>query len=135
MTNVAYEFDAVDPANIKERMSVRVEHSHFNFWHKYRYLKCLNLWAAKQVLANPTRIFIGIRRAFDQNGWCYVGKPATWFVREDAEINFPKDLVYMVFVNERKSLFDHYAEDCDILDQSSPADWENRFGDVIRVRS
>lgn len=129
--NILY---TVDPENPKgPKIAVRLEQDTLQYWYKYKPTKWKNVLTAKHVLDNPLRIFVGIRRSFSENGWCYVGKPRTWFIRENEKVAFPQDLVYAVYLNDRKAIYDHIAEVADVKDLNSPEDWENRFGGVIHV--
>ena len=134
MTN-AHILYAVDPRDLKRQVEVRIEFDTFNRWFKRFYqTRGQNLRTAKEVLLHPTRIYVGLKRPFDQEGWCYVGKPNQWYIKETL-VPFPENLVYAVYLNDRRSVFDHYPEDADASDSLSMHDWENRFGDIIRVRS
>lgn len=82
--------------------------------------------AAKEVLDNPQRIFVGLRE-LNEGGWCYVGKPKSWFIAEDRVVPFPEDLVYEVFLNDRMSIFGWRAEKADLEDNLSPVGWKSRF--------
>ncbi len=130
----AYVIQTVDPANILgPKVEVRIEEALVNRLYKYKPTKFMNLFTVHQVLSNPKRIFIGVRRAFTQDGWCYVGKPATWYVREEVRVPFPRDLVFAVYVDSDRVVYDFIAEDADRKDPLNPVDWENRFGGVIHV--
>lgn len=134
MTN-AHVLYALDPTNLKNKVEVRVEFNTVEYWAKFRYeTRGLNLYTAQEVLLNPTKIYVGLKRPFDQDGWCYIGKPAQWSFKE-CDVPFPKDRVYAVYLNSRRTLFDHYHEEADPRDHLSMEGWENRFEDVIHVRS
>lgn len=67
-------FEAVFPADLTLK------------WYKYTPVRYWNLIAAKYVLENVQRIFRGVRE-FNQGGWCYVGRPREWFIREGGVLN------------------------------------------------
>ncbi len=85
-----------------------------------------NLRAAKYVLENVERIFRGLRR-YDRRGWCYTGRPESWFIRPDVTVPFPETLVFAVYVNPRLRVFETRAEDVAADDPMSPQDWSGRY--------
>ena len=75
------------------------------------------IFSAVDVLKNPTRIYVGLKRILSNSGLCFVGKPNKWYIREDKLVDFPKDdLVYTVFLNDRFSVFEIRATKVDFLD-------------------
>lgn len=69
---------------------------------------------------------------------CVVGKPKKWFIGKSKKgkfksviAPFPSNLVYLVFLSERMSIFEYGAELTDIEDPLSPTGWKNRFVERI----
>lgn len=113
-------------------IDIRFEHDWLNDLYKYEPVKFQNLLTAVEVLKNPTRIYVGLKRILSNNGLCFVGKPKKWYIREDKLVDFPKDkLVYTVFLNDRYSVFELRATEVDFFDPESPIDWAERFGGEI----
>ena len=99
-------------------------------WFKYQPVQYENLRSVKHVLDNPKRIFSGIRE-LNEGGWCYVGKPEKWYVKERCEVPFPTHLVFAVYLNDRMAVYNFRAEKADTDDALSPINWKNRFGGLI----
>ncbi len=97
--------------------------------------KFLNLSTVYEVTNNPNRIFSGLNRLYSDSSdrFCIVGKPKSWFVGESKsiEVPFPINLVYLVFLSERYSIFEFGAEKADKEDSLSPEGWRNRYGELI----
>jgi hypothetical protein len=83
------------------------------------------------VFENPKRIFKGILRPISEKGWCYVGKPQRWYIKQNCDVPFPEDKVFAVYLNERLHVYTFRAEEVDPEDSLSPKDWKNRFGGLI----
>ena len=113
-------------------IEIRVEYDYYKYLQIYWPDDFMNLITAYEVLQNPNRIFADLRRPHSNssNKLCIVGKPHVWYVGE-TPVSFPKDLVYLVFLNERKSLYEFRAEKSDIEDTLSPERWKIRFGKLI----
>ena len=94
--------------------------------YKYNSVKYDNLRAAKEVLGNPQRIFWGIRE-HSEGGWCYTGKPVSLYVRENEIIDFPNNMVFAVYINDRYEIFDWIPEYADEKDELSPKNYEERY--------
>lgn len=75
---------------------------------------------------HPQRIFWGIRE-FNEGGWCYVGIPEEWHVRQDVIAPFPKNKVFAVYINPLRRLFEYGAEPADPEDPMSPIGWKDRY--------
>jgi len=95
--------------------------------YKFSPVRYQNLIAAKEVLDNVQRIFWGVRE-FQDGGFCYVGRPTNWYMREEVLTAFPSDLVYAVYINPRHHIYETRAEKIASNDTLSPVDWQNRFG-------
>lgn len=132
MTN-AYSFRITWPIDGKD-VEIRIEPNYYKHLLIYWPNDFKNLEIAYEVLQNPNRIFSGLKRPYSNssNKLCIVGKPRYWYVgKESIYIPFPTNLVYLVFLNERKSLYEFRAEKSDIGDPLSPENWENRFRELI----
>lgn len=116
---------------------VRVEFDTWNFLQKYRPNEFLKLFTVHEVLNNPNRIFSGLNRLYsDTNSHlCIVGQPQTWqrYIKKNeiVIIPFPSNHVFLVFLNERKSISEFRAEKADRDDPLSPENWENRYGELL----
>lgn len=99
-------------------------------FHKTEPVKYENFRAVKKVLDNPLRIFSGVR-TFNEGGWCYVGRPDVWCVRERVIMDFPKHLVFAVYVNPAMFLYEFRGERADSSDPLNPINWEDRYGGVV----
>jgi hypothetical protein len=89
-----------------------------------------NLRAVKYVLDNPDRIFWGIRE-YNEGGWCYVGRPEEWHIKQTVIVPFPKSRVFAVYINPLKRVFEFGAEPADAEDSLSPAGWKDRYRGLI----
>ena len=129
----AYTFKITWPIDGKEK-EIRVEYDNCDFLYRYWPNDFMNLFTVKEVLHNPNRIFSGLNRPYSDsdNKLCVVGKPRHWYERgkSDTPVPFPPNLVYVVFLSERMSVFDFGAEDSDPQDPLSPIDFENRFREL-----
>lgn len=86
-----------------------------------------NLRAAKYVLENTKRIFLGIRE-FNEGGWCYTSKPKEWYIKENIVVPFPGDkLVFAVYVNPRMAVFECRPEQIATDDPFAPINWNTRY--------
>ena len=64
----------------------------------------------------------------EKTSYCNLEK---WYIRDNVSSPFPPDKVFVVYLNERMSIYDFRAEYEDDEDKLSPRDWKNRFGGVI----
>ena len=121
--------DPENPAGFK--VDVTIPGDLLERWFKYNLVQYENLRCVKRVLDDPKRIFKGIVRPVSKDGWCYVGKPERWHIKENVDAPFPNDKVFAVFLNDRFHLYNFRAEEIDLEDALSPRDWKNRFGGLI----
>lgn len=108
--------------------------SYYERLYKYNPVKYENLRAAKYVLENTDAIFSGVRD-FDEGGWCYVGRPLVWFIRENESVEFPENRVFAVYVNPNLRLYEHRAEYIADDDCRLPKDWQDRYQGLIWTRT
>lgn len=128
-----YSFRITWPINGKE-VEIRIEPNYYKHLLIYCPNDFTNLFTVYEVLKNPNRIFSDLKRpcSDSSNKLCVVGKPRHWYVGvNNASALFPPGFVYLVFLNERKSIFEFGAEPSDTEDPLNPVDWENRFGELI----
>lgn len=85
-----------------------------------------NLTCAKDVLENPRRIFEGTRE-HQTGGWCFVGGPGEWHIRQDVIVPFPRNLVFAVYLNPSMVVYDWRAEKQDPDDPLSPLGFGERY--------
>jgi hypothetical protein len=70
-----FQLETMDPRNLPHgRTVVTIPHSLILCFFKYRPVDYENFRAAREVLENPKRIFVGIR-AHNEGGWCFAGRP------------------------------------------------------------
>lgn len=133
MTN-AYTFEIKWTLDNKE-IEIRIEPRYYHYLKIYRPNDFLNLATAHEVLNYPNRVFTGLNRLHSDSSkrLCVVGKPKYWNVGKKIgdTAPFPQNLVYLVFLNERKSIFEFRAEEADTEDTLSPVGWKDRFGELI----
>jgi len=122
-----YACQAIDPNNPDgPRINIIFPAGYTLRLYKHSPVDFENLRAAKYVLDNTARIFFGVRQ-FNEGGWCYTGRPQTWYIREAIEAPFPKDRVFAVYVNPRMQVFECRAEVAATDDPLCPKDWRTRY--------
>lgn len=116
-----------------QKIEIRIEYGFWDYLLKYQPVKFVNIETAFKVLNNPNRIFSGIKRPISTNAdtLCFAGIPDTWYLREDLEVSFPDNLVYAVYLNSRKSIYDFRAEEADFEDRLIPKNWKLRYGGLL----
>ncbi len=87
-------------------------------------VRYLNLVAAKFVLENTERILHGVRK-FTQGGWCYTGRPESWYIKIDVKASFPGNKVFAVYLNPDMTVYECRAEYAAPDDPVLPVDWNN----------
>ena len=115
-------------------IEIRIELAYWERLLKYFPTRFRNIETALGVLHNPNRIFSGLNRPLrdSSNMLCFVGKPRYWFVgTSGSNVPFPTNLVYLVFLNERRSIFEFGAEFSDAEDPLNPENWRDRFGELL----
>jgi hypothetical protein len=127
----SFKIYTIDPKNPTEKkIEVIIPGDLSLRWYKYHPVKYENLRAARAVLDAPKRIYTGIR-AINEGGYCYIGRPETWYIKEDTEVPFPTNKVFAVYLSDRMCLYDFAAEYVDKEDSLSPKDWKNRFTGLL----
>lgn len=125
--------DPLDPCS-GNKTEVRFPEDFLQRLNKYRPVDYYNLRTAAKVLDEPTRIFYGTRE-FREGGWCYVGKPEQWWVRERTNCPFPKHLVFAVYLDDSLFVYAFRAEKADPNDELNPEKWEERYQTLIWKKS
>ena len=97
---------------------------------KYYPVRYENFRAARYVLQNPRRIFTGTRQ-FNEGGWCFTGRPISWYIKEQIEAPFPENLVFAVYLNPRFIVYECRAERAAHDDGDCPDDWQDRYKGLI----
>src|SRR5437899_7603970 len=122
-----YLIEILDPANPtgSKTNAILPEYLYQKYYTHYP-TQYENLRAAKYVLRNPKRIFSGVRE-YTQGGWCFTGKPISWFIRETVTAPFPDNMVFAVYLNSRLYIYETRAEYCASDDTLYPVDWQNRY--------
>jgi len=113
-----------DPDGLK--IEAIIPHRLILHYYKYDPVRYENFRAVRHVLETPRRIFAGVRR-FNEGGWCFTGKPTTWYVRPEVQVPFPNGLVFAVYLNPRFYVYEARAEKAADDDDCSPVDWRNRY--------
>lgn len=88
---------------------------------KFEHLRCV-----KQILEHPLHIYEGIRDKME-GGWCYVGRPLEWAIKEGVIAPFPQDKVFAVYLRSNMTVFDWQAEQTEEGESSCPKDWRQRY--------
>ncbi len=126
-----FQIETVDPRDpVAGRTQVTIPHSLILAYFKRWPVRYMNLKAAKEVLQEPQRIFYGVRE-YNQGGWCFTGRPATWHIREQIEAPFPEDLVFAVYMNPLLYVYETRAEYAAEDDTLCPKDWQARYGGLV----
>ncbi len=116
-------------------IEIRIEPAYYKRLQIYMPNDYLNLFTVFEVLQNPNRIFSGLCRRHSDSSkkLCVVGKPQHWYIgtKSSSNVPFPQELVYLVFLSERNSIFEFRAERSDTEDPLSPIGWEERFVELI----
>lgn len=121
--------DPLDPYS-GEKVEVRIPTDYVERLNKYRPVDWYNLGKVAEVLGNPKRIFYGLRQ-LTEGGWCYVGKPTQWVIREGVDVPFPENLVFVVYLSDDLHVYNHRAEPADQGDLLSPKNWEERYQKLV----
>jgi len=85
-----------------------------------------NVLCAKHVLEHPVMVFQGIR-PINPGGWCYVGRPDEWYLREGVIVPFPAWLVFAVYLRPDRIVYEWRAEDADEEDPLAPKGFRERY--------
>lgn len=85
-----------------------------------------NLITVTIVFDNPNRIFYGLREERD-GGWCYIGKPQEWWIKEGVVVPFPDNLVFAVNLDDNLFVYGFRAEYAAADDPLSPKNWDERY--------
>ena len=126
-----FKTEAVDPQNpCGKRIEVTIPYQVYLNLYKYSPVRYENLCCAKEVLLNPRRIFSGLRE-HNEGGWCFVGRPAKWHIKEFQTAPFPDYFVFTVYVNPNFQLYESRADKAAEDDVESPKDWQTRYGALI----
>ncbi|MCX5771626.1 MAG: hypothetical protein NTZ09_15340 [Candidatus Hydrogenedentes bacterium] len=129
-----YKLKAINPVNPQgPKTDITIPGDLIERYFKYDSVRFDNLEAAKHVLENTVLIFSGVRM-FNKGGWCYVGYPEMWTIRENVTAPFPRNMVFAVYVNALMVLYECRAEIAEKIEgeeQLYPKDWKNRYGGLI----
>jgi hypothetical protein len=126
-----YYIEVINPHNPNgPKIKAIIPASLYERYYKYSPVDYENLRAAQYVLAHTERIFVGIRE-YSEGGWCFVGRPIEWYVKEGVVAPFPKDKVFAVYFYSNMVMFDCIAEYADKNDPLSPINWEKRYGGLV----
>jgi len=126
-----FELQTRDPTDPEKGQTLAIFPADLTLkWYKYAPVRYWNLIAAKFVLENTKRILGGVRE-FNAGGWCFVGHPRFWYIREEVKVTFPADQVFAVYLNPNLRVYECRAERIAVDDPSCPMDWKNRFRSLV----
>jgi len=98
--------------------------------YKYTPVRFWNLIPAKFVLEHVKRIFRGVRDS-NPGGWCFTGRPPSWYIRKRVEVPFPSDKVFAVYMNPHMRVYECRAEYVSDDDDMCPINWRDRYGRLV----
>lgn len=125
----------LDPRNPKaDTIEVVIPGDLIERFYKEQVVRYENFRAVKTVLESPLRIFSGVR-LLNQGGWCYVGRPEEWYIKENVTAPFPRNRLFAVYVNPNFRVYEFRAEETDVLDPDCPRNWEQRYGGLVWKRT
>lgn len=126
-----YYFDVLDPGNpLGPKIQARLSGELYLHHYKCNYVKYLNLIAARHVLSNTLAIFEGVRD-FQEGGWCYLGRPTSYYLRENVEAPLEHSRVFAVYINPAMGVYEWRLEVADANGSSLPEKHENRFKRLV----
>jgi len=126
-----YQYQTINPEDpTGPKIDVTIPGDLILKFYTTNYVKYQNFEAAKYVLDNPRRIFSGVRQ-FNEGGWCYVGCPQNWYIKERVCVPFPDNMIFTVYLNLNMFLYEFRAELRDDDDPLSPIDWKYRYRGLI----
>jgi hypothetical protein len=126
-----FQCSTIDPVNPDgPRVEVIIPAELIERVYKYDPTQFENFRCAKIVLDDPKRIFAGVRPIND-GWWCYTGRPSRWHIREEVTVDFPRSLIFAVYINSRHEVYEFRAEKADPVDNLNPIGWETRFGGLV----
>ncbi|MCX5674736.1 MAG: hypothetical protein NTX87_06985 [Planctomycetota bacterium] len=79
-----------------------------------------------EILRKPVAVFGGVR-VYEQGGYCYLGKPADWYIRPNCLVPFPKERIFAVYVNPMCRLYEIQAEKVEPPSLYRPKGWKDRY--------
>lgn len=126
-----FSIEIMDPAEPEgTRVDAIIPTRLYSMYYKHYPVRYENLCAAKFVLENPLRIFSGVR-AFNEGGWCFTGRPASWYIKEAITAPFPDTLIFAVYMNPRYYVYECRAEKAAADDKNCPDNWQNRYKALV----
>jgi hypothetical protein len=123
--------DIINPEDVNgPKIKAVLSHTFYLRMYKFSPVKYENLVAAKYILENPQRIFSGVRQ-FNDGGWCFTGRPNSWYVTKDVRVPFPEHLVFAVYLNAAFNLYEARGERSANDDKLCPIDWQKRYQALV----
>lgn len=95
--------------------------------------KFYGLFSARDVLKNPAVVFEGLNRDGQEKGLCYAGTPKCY--RDGSEHPPHPGMVFLVFVTEKKTIFEWRWEREDADNLGLPLQVKTRFNKMLWKRS
>lgn len=88
--------------------------------------------SAGLVLREPLIIFENLKREGFEHGLCYAGKPTIY--GQQWESPTPRGLIFTVYINCDRIVYEWRLEEEDVKHSGRPADWKRRFGAIKWTR-
>lgn len=124
--------DPLDPYS-GNKAKVKFHREFLEHLSKYKPIDFYNLKTAINVLDAPNRIFYGLRK-LNEGGWCYVGRPEQWWIRENVITPFPPNMVFAIYLADDLTVYSLRAEYIDPIDVLSPLNWDERYERLVWKR-
>ncbi len=84
-------------------------------------------FCVREVLADPTAIFRGVREEGECKWLCYAGKPRHSYTKEGNTCPPRKDRVFLVFVNDEGIIYHWRWDSSSSDDDALPENYDTRF--------
>ena len=89
-------------------------------------------YSVREVLADPTGIFRGMREEGERSWLCYVGKPRHSYTTDGNTCPPRKGRVLLVYVNDEGTVYNWRWETATDDDEGLPENHETRFDERLR---
>ena len=130
---IGLQIEVPDPCGSgSEPLVVKLSCEFVTKLYKYHYVDFLNLEAAKEVLLSPRAVFLGVRD-YEVGGYCYVGRPGKWYIKERCLVPFPNDKVFAVYLNPTLWLYELQAEKTEGAGSDMPLGWRDRYEELLWI--
>lgn len=120
--------DAADPHNPDKIIEALIPIETLQYYYRMRHPRWKNVERAKQVLESPSRIYHHVRE-ISEGGWCYTGRPHSYWLKWDVEVPLPRHLLFAVYMNPGYHVYEWRLEKVDPDDPQAPLGWRERYGE------